>query len=289
PNGTYYIKADGGGLNELHITNDPAVPYGRVTTTAAASGSLYVTNTGERGFGDDIVLLVSVRGPIPDDFVLHVKSSGYGWTPAPSGAYTPLPPTDYHRVEGGVDETFTKADFVYGPQTWKPSPGDLVVPSQPLYYGQDMTDPSTAEYLIFVDLRAGTMFPSKFPGAALVDDGAAKVEYSFTNLTTRAEFNGYGWCSAANQAQGISWTNPNSGVAAPAVDRVPAGTGLPADADGDGLYEDVDGNGRRDAGDAVLLFLRLDEIRATGRAAAFDFDRDGRLGLGDAIRLLLGP
>ena len=38
-------------------------------------------------------------------------------------------------------------------------------------------------------------------------NGGAKVEYSFENLETFAAFNVYGWCLAANQGQGISWTN----------------------------------------------------------------------------------
>ena len=85
PNGTYYIKADGGGLNELHITNDLDVPLGQITTSNDQSGTFYITNTGGRGFDNDIILLASVQGPIPDDFALHIKSSGYNWTPAPSG------------------------------------------------------------------------------------------------------------------------------------------------------------------------------------------------------------
>ncbi|MEN6341317.1 MAG: PKD domain-containing protein, partial [Methanospirillum sp.] len=65
-NGTYYIKADGGGLNELHLTNDVASPYGQVTASTATSGTFWVTNTGGRGFDDTIVLLVSVKGDLPD-------------------------------------------------------------------------------------------------------------------------------------------------------------------------------------------------------------------------------
>ena len=34
-----------------------------------------------------------------------------------------------------------------------------------------------------------------------------KVEYTITGLTTTAAFNVYGWTGAANQGQGISWTN----------------------------------------------------------------------------------
>ncbi len=213
-NDTYYIKADGGGLNELHVTNDVNVAAGQVSTSNDLSGVLYFTNTGGRGYDNEIIILVSVKGPIPDDFALHVRSSGYNWTPAPPGAYTPPTlPSDYYHIDGAINETFTKTDFLYGPQTWKPGPGTLDVPSLPLFYGQDINDASTEEHLMFIDLYVGNMLPSKF-GTTLVDNGAAKVEYTFTNLTTRAEFNGYGWCSAANQNQSISWTNQITGVTA---------------------------------------------------------------------------
>nr|WP_319377584.1 PKD domain-containing protein [uncultured Methanoregula sp.] len=212
PNNTYYIKADGGGLNELHITNDISAPSGQVTTSNAKSGTFYLSNTGGRGFDNDIILLVSVKGPIPDDFAVHLKSSGYNWTPATPGAYNPSPPAEYAHIDNAIDETFTKADFIYGPHVYKPGPGTLGSWTLPLYYGQSTSDSSTAEYLMFVDLKAGNMYPTTVPGAT-VDNGDVKVEYSFTNLTTRASFNGYGWCTASNQGQGITWTNPTSGTA----------------------------------------------------------------------------
>lgn len=208
PSNTYYIKADGGGLNELHMTTDSSDAYGQVTTTSAQSGVFYITNTGGRGFDNDIVLLIAVRGPVRDDFSVTIKSSGYTWTPAASGAYTPSPPTDYSHVTNAVSETFTKADLIYGAQNWKPGPGALGDLSLPIYNGQDMTNTSDQFLLMFVDLKAGNMYPSRFPGASLTDNGAVKVEYSFSQLDTFASFNGYGWCIAANQNQGISWTNP---------------------------------------------------------------------------------
>jgi hypothetical protein len=211
PSNTYYIKADGGGLNELHITNDANDAYGQVTTTSNQSGVFYISNTGGRGFDNDIILLVAVQEPVPDDFSVTIKSSGYTWTPAPSGAYTPLPPTDYIYVPAGVSETFSKPDFIYGPQNWKPGPGALGALTLPIFNGEDMADTSNQFRLMFVDLNAGNMYPNKFPGVTLEDNGAVKVEYSFTNLHTFASFNGYGWCSAANQNQGISWTNPTRG------------------------------------------------------------------------------
>ena len=209
--GTYYIKADGGGQNQLHLTTDPGNPSGQVTATEAQSGTFWITTTGGRGFNNDIILLVSVKGPIPDDFSVHIRSSGYTWTPLPAGVHDPEGQVNISEVEyvTGVDGSFGKADFTYGPQTWKPGPGNVQgVPDLPLYVGQNINDPETAEYLMFVDLRVGNIKGDKKPEwASLTDGGSVRVEYSFSGLTTHASFNGYAWCSASNQGQGISWTN----------------------------------------------------------------------------------
>jgi hypothetical protein len=72
-NDTYRVafSKSGGGLNKLHITVDPAVSGGQVTTTGNMSGTFYVTNTGDAGF-NDLILMVAVSGPVPDDFSLRI-------------------------------------------------------------------------------------------------------------------------------------------------------------------------------------------------------------------------
>ncbi|MBP1928166.1 PKD repeat protein [Methanolinea mesophila] len=208
PADTYYIKADGGGLNELGLshTNETAVAKSR-TNTSQGSGAFYLTNTGGRGYDDDLILCLAVKGPIADDFSVNLRSSGYTWTlPTVVNAL----PTDPSYNAGGIDLTFHKEDFQYGPQSWKPGPGDLYTPSLPLYVGEDIHDESNEFYLMFIDLGVGNMNPGKaWPAGILplVDNGAAKVEYTFSNMDTMATFNGYGWTYLANQGQGISWTN----------------------------------------------------------------------------------
>ncbi|MGB9977943.1 PKD domain-containing protein [Methanobacterium sp.] len=209
-NSTYYILADGGGKNALHVTNKVNVTNGQVTVintaSTSSSGVLYLTDTGGRGYNDNIILLLSVKGPIPDNFAVHITSSGYTWTATGST------PAGYTYVPGAVNETFTRADFQYGPQIYKPGPGTLGVWDLPLYYGQTTSDPSTAEYLMFIDLYLGTLKGSAFPD--LINNGSIMVEYNFTNLNTTASFNIYGWCLGANQAQGINWINPTTGTSA---------------------------------------------------------------------------
>lgn len=212
---TYFVKADGGGLNEMHITSSSSLAYGDNTklmsTTTSPSGSFYLTNTGGRGFDDNLILLLSVTGSISNSFSVNIKSSGYSWSIPPGGTYQPQVPTDAD-YGSGINETFTKADFQYGPQTMKPGPGEGW--TLPFYHGQSTTDSSTASYLMFIDLYVGNIKDAVIPFE--VDHGAAKVEYAFTGLNpgSTVAFNLYGWCSAANQGEGISWTNRTNGTEA---------------------------------------------------------------------------
>ncbi len=72
---------------------------------------------------------------------------------------------------------------------------------------------------------------------------------------------------------------------APAVVQVPSGAGLPTDADGDGLYEDVNGNGRADFADVVLFFNQMSWIAANEPVTAFDFSGNGRIDFADVVAL----
>ena len=176
PNNTYQIS--GGGTNQLHITTNPiAYDSGQITTSNSQSGTFYITTTGGRGSNDDLILLVAVKGPIPNNFALNIVSSGYVWTPGSAN--------DDDYVTGAVNETFTAADFLYGPQSTIPVGGSMGV----IYNGEDTSDPSSAEYLMFVDLYVGDL------GSAPINNGAAMVQFTFTNLTTQASFDAYAWAA----------------------------------------------------------------------------------------------
>jgi hypothetical protein len=60
---------------------------------------------------------------------------------------------------------------------------------------------------------------------------------------------------------------------------------LPGDLDGDGLYEDVNGDGNVDSGDAQSLFSNRDADAVQDNVAAFDFNGDGSVNVGDAQAL----
>jgi hypothetical protein len=60
---------------------------------------------------------------------------------------------------------------------------------------------------------------------------------------------------------------------------------LPGDLNGDGLYEDVNGDGSADSGDAQALFAARDDPAVQNNAGAFDFNDDGAVNVGDAQAL----
>ena len=66
---------------------------------------------------------------------------------------------------------------------------------------------------------------------------------------------------------------------------LPGSTALPRDLDGDGLYEDVNGNGRADFADVVLYFNQLSWIAANEPVEGFDCNLNGRIDFADVVWL----
>lgn len=214
PSNTYYIKADGGGLGSNHITTDPANSNGQTTiistSSNSVSGTFYLNDTGGRGFTDNTILLLSSNAPFAENFSVNIKASGYTWVPNPTAN---VAPTTYSYVTNALDETFTAADFIYGPHSFKPGPGTLGTWSLPLYYGEDTT--ATSHYFMFIDLGLGMLNGTPtgpFPDA--LDRGSVKVEFTFNNLYSDVTFNMYGWCLNSNQKQGINFTNTTNSATA---------------------------------------------------------------------------
>jgi len=63
------------------------------------------------------------------------------------------------------------------------------------------------------------------------------------------------------------------------------GDDAPTDTDGDGLYEDVNGNGQPDIGDVQALFVNKDSTVVTNNQGAFDFNGNGQIDIGDVQAL----
>jgi hypothetical protein len=74
-------------------------------------------------------------------------------------------------------------------------------------------------------------------------------------------------------------------IAASGLVPVPPQIVLPTDPDGDGKYEDVNGNGRKDFADVTLYFNQMSWIAANEPIAAFDYNGNGRIDFGDVVSL----
>jgi PKD repeat protein len=293
-NNTYYAGffGPGRGQNAHHITTTPTLPFGQVTVTSNPSGIFYITDTGGSGYADDGILAIAVNGTIPDDFRLHIRSSGYNWTPKPGLEEKPLQ-SDVSYVTGAVDETFTKADFIYGPQIWRPC-GEEV--PYPLYDGQDMTNAANTFQLMFIDLKLGQLGQNSGM-TGLTDNGFVKVEYTVENLHSYLAFDSYAYDYHAKQGYNvIAWTNRLMGgsgysglsvVGSPGTPilLLPGQQNQPLDPDNDGVYEDMNGNGDVDFGDVVIYFKQMDWIYDHEPVSNFDFNHNGDIDFDDVVRL----
>ncbi|WP_247731729.1 alkaline phosphatase PhoX [Halovivax limisalsi] len=74
-------------------------------------------------------------------------------------------------------------------------------------------------------------------------------------------------------------------VGPPPIGDDPGGIGAPTDPDGDGLFEDVNGNGRLDYDDVVTLFEHLEDDAVQLNEDAFDFNENGRIDYDDVTAL----
>ena len=60
---------------------------------------------------------------------------------------------------------------------------------------------------------------------------------------------------------------------------------LSKDLNGDGLYEDVNGNGRLDFADVVIYFNNMAWITQKGLVTYFDYNLNGRIDFSDVVKL----
>ena len=209
--GDYYFKLDGGGLNALHITNSIDDPYGEVIDAVSTSGHFYISDTGGRGYDDDVILMLAVNGTIPENFNLHLESGGYRWTPTANGSIPLEEDVINNHTYNVVDDDFGPANFTDYFQIWKPSTSS----NYRIYNTQDMADSNHKFTLMFIDLKVGALGLNTTTGYYndLVDNGMVRVNYTFTNLgSLPAAFNAYSWCNQSTQGQGVSWTNKSDGT-----------------------------------------------------------------------------
>jgi beta propeller repeat protein/parallel beta-helix repeat protein len=109
---------------------------------------------------------------------------------------------------------------------------------------------------------------------------------------THADGDGDGFCDAAYTINAGFSGSPNidhlplRAVAGPAhPGPFPGMVKPPLDLDGDGKYEDVNGNGRKDFADVTLYFVQLQWLAANEPLAAFDYNGNGRIDFADVTWL----
>lgn len=74
---------------------------------------------------------------------------------------------------------------------------------------------------------------------------------------------------------------PQASSSSNMVIPLPNQDAVPRDLDGDGLYEDLNGNGRADFSDITLFFEHLDWIAENEPVSLFDYNKNGRIDFGD--------
>jgi hypothetical protein len=119
--------------------------------------------------------------------------------------------------------------------------------------------------------------------------GDGPTVYSDRNLThifTRP--GSYAVSHAATNGAGTAWKNETGVItvtAPPTPSPLPGFVNAPTDLDGDGKYEDVNGNGRKDFADVVLYFTQMTWIAENEPLSAFDYNGNGRIDFADVTWL----
>jgi PKD repeat protein len=139
----------------------------------------------------------------------------------------------------------------------------------------DPADPDFANVTVYLD---GAVAGVVVKGVRTYHAADLAPGTSHTIATTTADISGN-----ANTA----WVN-HTATTAPAPElplAVPGGAGAPTDTNGDGLCDDVNGNGRQDFADVVLYFNQMTWIAANEPVAAFDYNGNGRIDFADVVWL----
>jgi hypothetical protein len=90
---------------------------------------------------------------------------------------------------------------------------------------------------------------------------------------------------ASNNNGGDTETRSGYIVVAQGVIPIQGYTNPPTDPDGDGLYEDLNANGRRDFNDVVVFFQKMEWIAVSEPLAAFNYNGNTRIDFNDIVLL----
>jgi hypothetical protein len=144
--------------------------------------------------------------------------------------------------------------------------------------GSSDTDGSIASYSWTVTDDAGTGVSLSGADTATATFTAPEVS-SDTTLTFEVEVTDDDGATATGT---VSVTVQESDPGIPPIGDF---ENAPTDPDGDGLYEDVNGDGDVNVGDAQAIFANTDDPVVQNNVDAFDFNDDGSVNVGDAQAL----
>ncbi len=218
--GAYHFEMLNGtqGMNAIHITDSTSNFPGGIFDSQPTSGTFYVSSTGGHTGEDDVLLLIAVDSPDPedlDDFSIDLNVSGYRWSPLPGAVaptFTNITAYDAtYYVGSTISDTFTHEDYLNlsgsdVTQSWKFAPSE----NYPVYGGQDMTEDQDFR-LILVDLKAGAISNRFSNSQDLTDKGMVNITYSITSNPSqeaKISFNAYVFNHDAPQAKDkVHWLN----------------------------------------------------------------------------------
>jgi PKD repeat protein len=115
------------------------------------------------------------------------------------------------------------------------------------------------------------------------DDDGVVDDTSENPLHTYAEAGLYTVALTVSNAAGTNGTVKPELIAA--LLPLPGLEAAPTDPDGDGLFEDLDGDGRRSFNDVVLFFERMEWIGNSEPMKCFDMNANGRIDFDDVVRV----
>ena len=176
----------------------------------------------------------------------------------------------------------------YGPASVDvAAPGDWILSTYPTALGyQYIKMKGTSMAAPHVSGLAALLLSVK-PGLSvpelkqLIMDKSDKVPAFSGKIVSGGRIDAYQSLSAA---VGTATAVPTTAVGKQ-VTTLPGGSLTPRDLNGDGLYEDINGNGRKDFADVTLYFKNMEWIAANEPVSSFDFSGNNRIDFTDVTKL----
>lgn len=217
-----------GGMNAVHISNSPGEYYGQPNRLTSRDGTFFITDTGGRGYEDDIILMIAVEKTDAADFSIDLKSEGYhGYDHAPSTAPTYTETVGSGYMSPAYQGTLTSANFLKDywagstvtlNQTWRPaapdSTDDYSGTNGYLWSNQTVNDGDFR--LMFVDLNVTTTGISAYNTtyrSLLQLNGTPRISYNISpNYSGKVAFAPYAYVNFTTGGgsqfdHAIGWTN----------------------------------------------------------------------------------